>query len=278
MNTEPRIPGGYILLSRKIIESEIWDKPPLYMKVWIYLLSKAQHKPYKKMERGQTFVSIPELMEACSWYVGYRKEKPSKDQIYKVINWLRSESEASHEGETKETMIETTKATQGLFVNISNYAFYQDPKNYEANSETTDEEQPKPTRKQQQSDNINKNGNNANNGKGSRKHVYDAAHYNLAEFFYNRILDNNPDHKKPNLEKWSHDIRLMMEQDERSEEQIKYLMDWVQKDEFEMSNVLSPSKLRKRFDQLVMKVKKEKGIKVAPKKEPDYVTEEDMPY
>jgi len=37
------IPGGYILLSRKLIESEIFKKPPLYIKVWNYLLLKAQH-------------------------------------------------------------------------------------------------------------------------------------------------------------------------------------------------------------------------------------------
>ena len=56
-----RIPGGYILISRKLIESEIWDKPSLYAKVWLYLLSRAQHKPYKNMERGQLRTSIPEL-------------------------------------------------------------------------------------------------------------------------------------------------------------------------------------------------------------------------
>ena len=49
----------------------------------------------------------------------------------------------------------------------------------------------------------------------------------------------------------------MLELDNRTEEQIRYLMNWVQKDSFEMTNVLSPSKLRKRFDQLVMKVKQE---------------------
>jgi len=38
------IPGGYILLSRRLIESEIWDKPPMYLKVWIYILTKARHK------------------------------------------------------------------------------------------------------------------------------------------------------------------------------------------------------------------------------------------
>jgi|SRR5690625_2317007 len=161
----PKIPGGYILLSRKIIESEIWDKPPLYLKVWVYILSKVQHTEYKKLERGQTHISIPELMEACSWYVGYRKEKPTKDQIYNVIRWLRSGDEAVHEDETSPTMITTTKATHGMLVEVCNYSFYQDSKNYENNSETTDEKDAGTTRQQRQPNNINKNGKNVNNVK-----------------------------------------------------------------------------------------------------------------
>jgi Txe/YoeB family toxin of Txe-Axe toxin-antitoxin module len=92
-----------------------------------------------------------------------------------------------------------------------------------------------------------------------RKRVYDeeSTHYILASRLYNNILKNNPNHKKPNLNKWSDDIRKMIEIDNRTEEQIRYLIDWVQKDSFEMTNVLSTSKLRKRFDQLVMKVQRE---------------------
>ncbi|NRD81152.1 hypothetical protein HPT25_28070 [Bacillus sp. BRMEA1] len=165
----PKISGGYIILSRKIIESEIWEKPPLYIKVWIYLLTKAQHAEFKKLKRGQLFTSIPEIMEACSWKVGYRTVKPTKDQIFQVIDWLRKGNESSHEGETKATMITTTKATQGLLINIDNYDHYQTPKNYESNEEGNDEEEAKATRKQRQPDNINKNDKNVKNDKNENK-------------------------------------------------------------------------------------------------------------
>lgn len=91
----------------------------------------------------------------------------------------------------------------------------------------------------------------------SRKQVFDenSIYFQLANRFYQNILKNNPNHKEPNLQKWSNDIRLMIERDNRTLEQIKYLIDWVQQDSFEMSNVLSTDKLRKRFDQLAMKVK-----------------------
>lgn len=135
---EPKIPGGYILISRKLVESEIWRKPPLYLKVWLYLLMKAQHGSYRSLKRGQLRTSIPEIIEECSWYVGYRKVKPTKDQIYQIIEWLRNPHESNDEHHTKATMITTTKATHGFLVTIDNYSFYQDSKNYESNDEGND--------------------------------------------------------------------------------------------------------------------------------------------
>jgi len=97
--------------------------------------------------------------------------------------------------------------------------------------------------------------------KETHKRVYEdtSIYFQLAKYFYGRILDNNPEHLKPNLQNWANDIRLMMERDKRNEEQIRYLIDWVQRDDFWSSNILSPSKLRERFDQLVLKVKKDVG-------------------
>jgi hypothetical protein len=156
----PIIPGGCILLSRKIIESQIWRKPPLYLKVWIYLLSKAQHSPYKKLKRGQLVTSIPDIIEDCSWQVGYRKEKPTKDQIYQIIEWLRKVSETPSESNNKTTMIATTKATQGMLITIVNYDIYQTLKNYESNDEGNNETSTGATSEQRQPNNTNKNDNN----------------------------------------------------------------------------------------------------------------------
>jgi len=98
---------------------------------------------------------------------------------------------------------------------------------------------------------------NKGNINTSRKQVYDedSVHFKLALRLYERILENNPDHKKPNLQKWADDIRLMMERDNRTEEQISFLIDWCQQDSFWKRNILSTGKLREKFDQLVMNVK-----------------------
>ncbi|MDQ0176026.1 DnaD domain-containing protein [Bacillus chungangensis] len=118
---------------------------------------KAQHKPYKNLKRGQVIVSIPELIEECSYKVGYRTERPKKSQIYNVLDWLRSSNETSNEGNAREPMIKTTKTTRGLIVTISNYNVYQDSKNYEQNKEMHKESEPKETRTKRQPDTINKN-------------------------------------------------------------------------------------------------------------------------
>lgn len=155
--------SGCILISRKLIESDVWKKPPLYVKVWMYLLIKAQHTDYKGLKRGQVFTSIPEIQEACSWFVGYRKEAPSKSQIYKILEYLRNPYEGENESETNATMITTTKSTRGIVVNIENYNVYQDFKNYESNTEHSAERPAKEKRKKSPADTINKNVKNDNN-------------------------------------------------------------------------------------------------------------------
>lgn len=67
----------------------------------------------------------------------------------------------------------------------------------------------------------------------------------------------------------------MMERDNRTEEQIKYSIDWCQQDSFWKANILSPSKLRKQYDQLVVKIKsenetKKKSPQVIPTKLPEH--------
>lgn len=95
--------------------------------------------------------------------------------------------------------------------------------------------------------------------KESKEKKYDenSVPYQLAKQLYDRILENNPNHKQPDLQSWANDVRLMMERDKRTEEQIRYLIEWVQQDSFWKSNILSTSKLREKFDQLAMRCKED---------------------
>lgn len=94
----------------------------------------------------------------------------------------------------------------------------------------------------------------------SRKRVYDesSVEYQLANRLYERILANDANFKKPNLNSWADHIRLMMERDQRTAQQIEYLIDWSQNNSFWQSNILSTKKLREKATTLILQIKGER--------------------
>ena len=89
-----------------------------------------------------------------------------------------------------------------------------------------------------------------------KKRVYDkdSDYYKLSEFFIEQIKKNNPNFKDPNIQKWSDDLRKIVEIDKRDKHETAMLIKWVQHDSFWMANVLSPAKLRQKYDQLTMRM------------------------
>ena len=81
---------------------------------------------------------------------------------------------------------------------------------------------------------------------------FETHHLKLAELLYKQIQNNSPNHKEPDLEKWANEFRLIMERDEREGKEIQDLIIKTQKDDFWKKNILSPSKLRKHYDRLVI--------------------------
>ncbi|MEI6831309.1 MAG: hypothetical protein WCK61_01230 [Candidatus Omnitrophota bacterium] len=144
------IAGGYILLARRLLDSNVMMGAPILLKLWVWFLLKANHLPYKNIERGQVFTTIEGMREACAYKIGYRVVRPSKDQI-----------RSAYEALTKATMITTAKTTRGLIVSICNYDYYQNPKNYE----THNEKATKTLRSQSTPHTIYKNVKNDNNDK-----------------------------------------------------------------------------------------------------------------
>lgn len=52
-------------------------------------------------------------------------------------------------------------------------------------------------------------------------------------------------------------VRLLIDRDEYTPEQIRYVIGWCQQDNFWKANILSPKKLREKFPQLVARIKSE---------------------
>ncbi|WP_334351916.1 DNA replication protein DnaD [Companilactobacillus sp. HBUAS56257] len=106
--------------------------------------------------------------------------------------------------------------------------------------------------------NINKTNKDSHNSKHDKR-VYesDDINFKLAQSLLSKIEEQNPDHKKPDLQKWANDIRLMHEQDNRSYDKIQKMIDWSQNNDFWSSNVLSATKLRKQYDTMAAQANNE---------------------
>ena len=98
--------------------------------------------------------------------------------------------------------------------------------------------------------------------------------YKLALFMRSCVLENLPNAKLPDaspdkLRSWAYDIDLMIRIDNRSPTEIQELMDWSHKDPFWKANILSPGKLREKWDTLTAHKKRdEEKIRGAPKQPP----------
>ncbi|MFJ7933679.1 hypothetical protein [Sporosarcina sp. NPDC096371] len=251
--------GGFIKDFRSELRSDIWMMPPLYHRVWQYLKYKVNHSPNKipmedgnffSIKPGQHLTSVRSIAQGVGYYEGLAWKEPNPKTVSTILAWLE-----------KQQMIEIDRGRgnrQYTLVTVSNWDLYQ-VENGEGNSKGTVSGEAR----EQRAD-IKKNDKecikNNKELKSSHKRVYDedSPPYILADFFYKEILKNNSNHKEPNLQKWSDDIRKLIELDKRDKKEIGALIRWVQQDDFEMSNVLSPAKLRSRYDALVMKMNKPK--------------------
>lgn len=87
-----------------------------------------------------------------------------------------------------------------------------------------------------------------------RQPVFEPEDRATAEFIHELILELLPNFKKPDLDKWASTVRLMRERDGRTQEQIRDLFALANRHDFWRSNILSPDKLREKFDQLQAKL------------------------
>lgn len=75
----------------------------------------------------------------------------------------------------------------------------------------------------------------------------------LAGWIFELVRKLNPNHRPPPWKAWQRELRLMRERDGRTRHQIAALFKWANNDPFWRLNILSPSKLRKQWDQLEVK-------------------------
>jgi len=237
------------------MSSAIWSDAN-YLKLWIYCLLEASHKDRKQLvgnemislERGQFVTGRFSLSDEMN-----RGVKPK--QRLSERTWFRYLENLEMWG-----MLTIKSTNKYSVVTINKYDDYQGVFNNDVQQTDHQVSNKSPSNDQQMTTNNNVNNANNVNKKDSRKQVYDetSLYYKMTDYFYKLILKNNPQHKKPNYQKWSDDFRKLVELDKRDKDQVRKVMEFVQSDDFEMNNVLSPNKLRQRYDQLFMKTNQSK--------------------
>lgn len=153
---------GYIKLHRAIIKSDIYQMPPLYLRVFERLLLEANHKdtyiPYrypgtktvgkKLIKRGERLTSIRDIAEWVGWYERGKFKVPNPKTISSILNWLVENNmlEIYDLGNRKET-----------HYSIVNYSVYQDCNDDKSNSQVTEKKQSTDTNNNDNNDNNDNN-------------------------------------------------------------------------------------------------------------------------
>jgi len=82
----------------------------------------------------------------------------------------------------------------------------------------------------------------------------DSVEYRLAKLLLDLILQRRSEFKIPNLNQWCRQIDLLIRVDKRTPAEIEETIRAAQKDPFWQNNILSPKKLREKYDQLRLKL------------------------
>lgn len=88
----------------------------------------------------------------------------------------------------------------------------------------------------------------------------------VAEEMLGLIRVVNPNFKQPNLDRWANSVRLMRQRDGRPISEIRALFAWANQDSFWSANILSPDKLREKYDQLIARRRQAAGMPASPQR------------
>ena len=89
----------------------------------------------------------------------------------------------------------------------------------------------------------------------SKKLPFSEEAYQAALYFDVKLSDLYPKRKTANISQWATDLDRLNRIDKRSWDEIKELWGWCLEDSFWVGNILSPSKLREKWDQLIAQSK-----------------------
>ena len=129
------IPKGGFTIARKIFDSNIWGKDPFYLKVWIWVIGRANHSDTEKCGRhyyrGEFVTTYNDIIKATSYYHNRRHISPSIKKIRIILEWLQKDGMIhvkplkSELGPTGAGPTARTRAYLGIKIIVINYDTYQ---------------------------------------------------------------------------------------------------------------------------------------------------------
>lgn len=275
--------NGYIPLYRSI-KKKPWAKDVYLRTLWENLLIDAQRQPYTANFKGHTWQLQPGQLVVTAANLGLalcdRKGNPtSRDAVERMLNFFVREGMISMEGEKQ----------KGRVITILNYAEYaekmsnlpaQTTAHITAHGEASAgaglavyaaQRGAQTTAQHEQegnNNNINTSSENSDESSDERLEKFLSAHpdavvytpnfarwgsaadLKAAEWIAALVNTIKPTTSQTNLTAWANDVRLMREIDKRTHREICELFLWASRDQFWHSNILSPAKLRAKWDTL----------------------------
>jgi len=248
---------GWVSVHRTIQDHWLWeDKPFSKGQAWIDLLMLANHEDSKfllgnqlvEAKRGDVITSEIKLMARWGW---------SNTKVRTFISLLEKDSMLIKKTDSKKSVL-----------TLTNYSVWQDSKSEKKVQQKCIRSALEVQKNTINNSNNSNNSNNVNNSNKSNissclknKFSDNAIEISLSSELFNLMLVNNQNAKKPDFQKWAKSIDLMIRADKRDPVEIGEVIRWCQRDSFWKGNILSTSKLRDKYDQLVLRMKSPKQTK-----------------
>ena len=233
---------GWVKLYRKIQRSSVFQNEGL-LKVWIWYLVKANHEDRWisiSTGRGKTEVLVKRGQFIFGRKTAAKTLNMDENTLYKRMKKLENMENCNIQSNTHYSI-----------VTILNYDLYQESEKDEVTGIVT----PKyhASNRQVTQTRINKNYENHKN-----KYSPDGVEMKISFLLLSLIRKNKPDFRESDLQKWSHEIGLMITKEKRTPERIEEVIRWATNDEFWKTNILSGRKLPEKFDTLEIKMEAQK--------------------
>lgn len=237
---------GWIKIHRSI-EDKGYYRDSEYIHLWVHLLLKVNHEEKEflfngkiiKIKRGQCVTGRKKLSQETGI---------SESKIERILKLFESEQQ-----------IEQQTNNRNRIITIKNYNEYQ--KNEQpVNNKRTASEQPV---------NTNKNDKNIRMKEckniSLKKFDENSIEIKLSKVMFSLMRENNETMKEPSFQSWAAEFDKILRIDKRDIEQVKNMIVFihggeidrqvVEKHDFWHKNILSPAKLRKHWDRLVLEIK-----------------------